>query len=389
MARNIKDMIIGIDIGSGSLRAIGAIRDTNVRHPIVLATYKKAIDGIERGNIVNDADVTRAIIEAVDSLEEESGHDAIHTLISLGAIGLSSSHVNGKTQVSRGDASVTDLDIEKAINDAHKGVPDMRNKSVVHTIPMKYRLDGNEIHGNIIGVRGNKLEVKTLFITYPLQCMNVLKKSLENAKIRVTDIVAGPIAESIPLLTKKQKVAGVALVNIGAEVTSLLVYENNIPLLVSTLPVGGNDLTKDIALGMKITLEDAEEIKCGRSTLPHSKRRLEEIVEARLEDICLKITKELSRIQRQELLPAGIVVCGSSSLSPRLEYVFRSELKLPIKIASNELVKLTHDTLRDSGWARCYGLTFLAPTDTENDAFRELLTSLFIRVKKLITQFLP
>lgn len=389
MARNIKDMIIGIDIGSGSLRAIGAIRDTNVRHPIVLATYKKAIDGIERGNIVNDADVTRAIIEAVDSLEEESGHDAIHTLISLGAIGLSSNHVNGKTQVSRGDASVTDLDVEKAINDAHKGVPDMRNKSVVHTIPMKYRLDGNEIHGNIIGVRGNKLEVKTLFITYPLQCMNVLKKSLENAKIRVTDIVAGPIAESIPLLTKKQKVAGVALVNIGAEVTSLLVYENNIPLLVSTLPVGGNDLTKDIALGMKITLEDAEEIKCGRSTLPHSKRRLEEIVEARLEDICLKITKELSRIQRQELLPAGIVVCGSSSLSPRLEYVFRSELKLPIKIASNELVKLTHDTLRDSGWARCYGLTFLAPTDTENDAFRELLTSLFIRVKKLITQFLP
>ncbi len=328
-------------------------------------------------------------MDAVDSLEEESGHDTLHTLISLGAIGLSSNHVNGQTQVSRGDASVTDLDIEKAISEAHKGVPDIRNKAVVHTIPMKYRLDGNEIHGNIIGVRGNKLEVKTLFITYPLQCMNVLKKSLDGAKIRVTDIVAGPIAESIPLLTKKQKVAGVALINIGAEVTSILVYENNIPLLVSTIPVGGNDMTKDIALGMKITLEDAEEIKCGRGTLPHSKRRLDEILEARLEDLCVKITKELTRIQRQELLPAGIVVCGSSSLVPRLEYVFRSELKLPIKIATNEIAKLTHDTLRDSGWARCYGLTFLAPNDTENDAFKELLTSLFIRVKKMISQFLP
>jgi cell division protein FtsA len=382
-------MIVGIDIGSGSLRAIGAIRDENVRHPIVVATYKKAIDGIERGNIVNESEVTQAIMDAVDSLEEESGHDTLHTLISLGAIGLSSNHVNGQTQVSRGDASVTDLDIEKAISEAHKGVPDIRNKAVVHTIPMKYRLDGNEIHGNIIGVRGNKLEVKTLFITYPLQCMNVLKKSLDGAKIRVTDIVAGPIAESIPLLTKKQKVAGVALINIGAEVTSILVYENNIPLLVSTIPVGGNDMTKDIALGMKITLEDAEEIKCGRGTLPHSKRRLDEILEARLEDLCVKITKELTRIQRQELLPAGIVVCGSSSLVPRLEYVFRSELKLPIKIATNEIAKLTHDTLRDSGWARCYGLTFLAPNDTENDAFKELLTSLFIRVKKMISQFLP
>lgn len=382
-------MIVGIDIGSGSLRAIGAIREDDIRHPTVVATYKKAIDGIERGNIVNEAEVTRAIIEAVESLEDASGHDTLHTLISLGAIGLSSNHVSGQTQVSRGDASVTDLDIEKAIADAHRTVPDIRNKAIVHTIPMKYRLDGNDVPGNIIGVRGNKLEVKTLFITYPLQCMNVLKKSLENAKIRITDIVAGPVAESIPLLTKKQKVAGVALVNIGAEVTSILVYENNIPLLVSTIGVGGNDMTKDIALGMKITLEEAEEIKCGRSTLPHSKRRLEEILEARLEDMCVKITKELSRIQRQELLPAGIVVCGSSSLVPRLEYVFRSELKLPIKITSNELARLTHDTLRDSGWARCYGLTFLAPNDTEKDAFRELLTSLFIRVKKMITQFLP
>lgn len=389
MARNIKDMIVGIDIGSGSLRAVGAIREEGIKHPVVIATYKKSIDGILRGNIINEEEVTRAIMDAVDSLEEKSGHDSIHTLISLGAIGLSSNHVNGQTQVSRGDASVTDLDIEKAIHEAHRLVPDIRNKAIVHTIPMKYRLDGNDVHGNIIGVRGNKLEVKTLFITYPLQCMVVMKKSLENAKIRVTDIVAGPIAESIPLLTKKQKVAGVALINIGAEVTSILVYENNIPLLVSTIGVGGNDITKDIALGMKITLEDAEEIKCGRGSLPHSKKRLEEIVEARLEDLCEKITKEFSRIQRQELLPAGIVVCGSSSLVTRLEYVFRNELKLPIKIASTELLKLTHDTLRDSGWARCYGLTFLAPQDTENDIIKELLTSLFIRVKKVIVQFLP
>jgi cell division protein FtsA len=382
-------MIVGIDIGSGSLRAIGAIREEGVRHPLVLATYKKAIDGIERGNIVNEEEITHAIIEAVYSLEEESGHNTLHTLISLGAIGLSSNHVNGQTQVSRGDASVTDLDIEKAIADAHRTVPDIRNKAVIHTIPMKYRLDGNDIQGNIVGVRGNKLEVKTLFITYPLQCMNVLKKSLEAAKIRITDIVAGPIAESIPLLTKKQKVAGVALVNIGAEVTSILVYENNIPLLVSTIGVGGNDMTKDIALGMKVTLEEAEEIKCGRQSVPYSKRRLEEILDARLEDLCAKITKELARIQRQELLPAGIVVCGSASLVPRLEYVFRNELKLPIKITTNELAKLTRDTLRDSGWSRCYGLTFLAPDDTENDVFKELLTSLFNRVKKAVSQFLP
>lgn len=383
------DMIVGIDIGSGNLRALGCVHEEGARFPVVLATYKKPIDGIDRGNIGDSDEVANAIVDAIMKLEEESGHDTLHTLVSLGATGLTSFHANGHTQVSRGDASVTDLDIENAIKDANRGVPDVRNKAVVHTIPMKYKLDGADVPGEIIGVRGNRLEVKTLFVTYPLQCMNVMKKTLEKAQVRVTDIVAGPIAESIPLLTKKQKVAGVALVNIGAGVTSILVYENNIPLLVSTIPVGGDDITKDIALGLKTTLEEAEEIKCGRTGAGHSKRRVEEIIEARLEDICTKLNKELDRIHRRELLPAGVVVCGSSSLVPRLEYIFRAELKLPIKIATNELVRLTRDTLRDSGWSRAYGLTFLAPNEGEKEVWKDVLTSFTARVKKFISQFLP
>lgn len=382
-------MIVGIDIGSGSLRALGCVYTDESRYPVVIATYKKSIDGITRGNINDAEEASKAIVDAIVSLEEESGHSTLHTLVSLGAVGLSSHHANGHAQVSRGDASVTDLDIENAIKDGTRGVPDIRNKAVVHSIPMKYRLDGTDVQGNIIGVRGNKLEVKTLFVTYPLQCMTMLKKALELAEVRVTDIVAGGIAESIPLLTKKQKVAGVALINIGAGVTSILVYENNTPLLVSTIPVGGDDFTKDLALGLKITLEDAEDVKCGKTSQMYSKRRVEEIIEARLEDLCTKINKELSRVARQELLPGGIIVCGSSSHLPRLEYVFRTELKLPIKITSTELVRLTGDTLRDSGWARSYGLTFLAPRDTENDVLRELLTSFIVRVKKFIHQFLP
>jgi hypothetical protein len=82
-------------------------------------------------------------------------------------------------------------------------------------------------------------------------------------------------------------------------------------------------------------------------------------------------------------------VCGSSSQVSRLEYVFRSELKLPVKIATNELVRLTRDTLRDTGWARCYGLTFLAPNEGEKEVWKDALTSFITRVKKFISQFLP
>ena len=389
MARNSETMIIGIDIGSGNIRAVGAIRHEDRKYPTVVATYKKTLDGMDRGNIIDEREVAHAVTEAIIALEEQAGIVTLHTLISLGATGLSSHHASGYAQVSRGDASVTDLDIENAIKDGNRAIPDIRNKSIVHAIPMDYKVDGNKIQGSIIGVRGNKLEAKTLFITYPLQCMNVLKKTLDDAEVRVTDIVAGPIAESIPLLTKKQKIAGVALINIGQAVTSLLVYEKNIPLLVSTIAVGGDDITKDIALGMKVTLEEAEDMKCGRATYAYSKRKVEEIIEARLEDLCIKITKELTRIQRSELLPAGILVTGASSLVPRLEYVFRNELRLPIKIVTNELVRITGDTLRDGGWARSYGLTFLAPYDTEKDVIKDLITSMWTRVKKVLSQFLP
>ncbi len=389
MASKKELMIVGIDIGSGNLRAVGAIRHELSKYPLIVGTYKKSIEGVDRGTIIDEKEVAKAIHQAVISLEKETGREALHTLISLGAVGLSSHFTTGYAQVSRGDAAVTDLDIENAIKDGNRAIPDIRNKAIVHAIPMDHKVDGNKIQGNILGVRGNKLETRTLYVTYPLQCMNTLKDTLVLADTRVTDIVAGPIAESIPLLTKKQKIAGVALVNIGQAVTSLLVYEKNTPLLVSTIPVGGDDITKDIALGMKVTLEDAEDMKCNRANFPYSRRKVEEIIEARLEDLCQKINKELHRVQRSELLPAGIVVVGSTSLLPRLDTIFRNELKLPVKIVTNELVKITADTLRDGSWARSYGLTFLAPTDTEKEVLKEILTAVYLRVKKIVSQFLP
>ncbi len=389
MANKQPDLIIGIDLGSSYIRAIGCVHEEGVRFPIVVSNYKKAIEGMERGVITDKEEVTQAIIDAVNKIEDDFGSSATYTLVSLSALLLSSHHANGHTQVSRGDAQVTELDVENATKDATRGVPDIRNKAIVHTIPIKYKLDGNDVLGDAVGVRGNRLEVKTLFVTYPLKAMNIFKEVLSKAGIEVTDIVAGPIAESIPLLTKKQKTAGALLLNIGSGVTSVLVYENNIPLLVSTIPVGGDDITKDIALGLKITLEEAEEIKCGRAVPHFSIRKVEEIIEARLEDLCAKINKELDRIHRRELLPAGVVVCGGSSVVPRLEYVLRNELKLPIKITNSEISRITNDKLRDSGWARVYGLTILAPNEKDLDVFKDIFSSFVTRVKKFFTQFLP
>jgi cell division protein FtsA len=346
------------------------------------------LEGIERGAIKDKDEVALMLEDALDSITKDTELSIAHTLVALSAVPISSHHANGHTRVTRGDAQVTELDVDNAIKDAHKGVPDIRNKAIIHTIPLKYKLDGNDVPGDVLGMHGNKLEVKTLFVTYPETHMNLFKETLKDGRVRVTDIVAGPIAESVALLTKKQKVAGVLLLSIGSGVTSLLVYENNVPFLVSTIPVGGDDITKDIALGLKVSLQEAEDIKCGKLQT-NARRKLEEIIEARIEDLCIKINKELDRIHRKELLPAGVIVTGGSMHIPNLDVLLRRDLRLPITITTNELARISNDSLRDTTWARAYGLTFLAPHESHVEVIRLVLTSFFARVKGFFGQFLP
>lgn len=389
MKNNSSKIIIGIDIGSSTLRAISCTYEEGMRFPEVLAIYKKPLEGMSKGNVLDVTEVSEAISDAILTLEEKVDAQATYTLVSIAGTHLTSHHASGYAQVTRGDAAITDLDVENAIKDGNKGVPDIRNKTVIHSIPIRYKIDGNDTDGNILGLHGNKLEVKTLFITCSNNSINNLKESLNKADVRVTDIVTGPIAESIPLLTKKQKIAGVILLNIGAQTTSMLVYENNTPLLVSVIPVGGDDITKDLALGLKVSLEEAEDIKRGKVDKHYNKRRFDEIVEARIDDLCTKINKELDRINRRELLPAGVIVCGGSSNIEKLDYMLRAGLKLPIKITKNELSRLTGNTLTDTEWARVYGLTFLAPKDTGNEVLKDLISSFVSRVKRFFVQFLP
>lgn len=386
--QNLSPMIVGIDIGSSYLRAVGCILEDGKRFPTVVTTYRKHIEGVNRGTITDPIEISDALIDACMKMTEDSGRRIMHTLISLSATQLNSHHANGYAQVTKGDGEVTEMDIDNAIKDSHKAIPDIKNKAIIHSIPLRFKLDGNEVLGDVIGMHGNRLEVRTMFVTYPMTLLENFKKVLADAGLSVTDIVAGPIAESIPLLTKKQKTAGVILLSIGAGTTSLLVYENNSPLLVSTIPMGGDDITKDIALGLKVSLQDAEDIKCGRLAIT-SRRKLDEILEARVEDLTDKINKELDRVHRRELLPAGVIVTGGSMYLTGLDSSLRRGLKLPITFPNNELAKLTGDVLRDPTWARVYGLTFLAPKENEKEVISILFTSFFESVKRFFSQFLP
>lgn len=202
-----------------------------------------------------------------------------------------------------------------------------------------------------------KVEVRMLFVTYLDKHLQDLIQAVENAGVEVIDAMAAPIAASLVSLTKTQKMAGCILVNIGAETVSSVVYENGTPVSLEVFPIGSTDITNDIALGLKVSLEEAERIKLGAITnTSFSKKRLDEIVVARLSDIFDLIEAHLKKLGRSGLLPAGIIITGGGSGLANIEDLAKAALKLPSKVALLTVPQGGKSQVKDAVWSVAYGL---------------------------------
>jgi cell division protein FtsA len=209
-------------------------------------------------------------------------------------------------------------------------------------------------------MKASKLEVKTLFITCLEHHLEDLIVAVEEAGIEVIDVVAAPIAASFVTLSKKQKRAGCVLANIGSETLSIVVFENGNPISLEVFQLGGQDLTHDIALGLKVSLDEAENIKLGSITrTSYSKKKLEEVIEARLSDMFELIETHLKKIGRNALLPAGIILTGGGAGLPGLKEFAEDALKLPAKIADIHFGDEDKVRAKDSAWSVTYGLAVL------------------------------
>jgi cell division protein FtsA len=248
------------------------------------------------------------------------------------------------------------------------------------------------------GMHGSKLEAKVLFIVCLKQHLNDIIRAVEDANIEVLDVIASPIAASMVSLTKSQKIAGCILVNIGSETVSLSVFENNIPISLEVFPIGSTDITNDIALGFRIPIHEAENIKLGiTGEMQYPKKKLDEIIMARLSDIFDLIEAHLKKIGRSGLLPAGIILTGGGSGIETIEDVARVSLKLPSKVSSiNFLTNIKNSQLQDSYWSVAYGLSVWGLNLSGSDDFvtvfntaRESTSKMFSGLGDWFKQFLP
>ncbi len=353
-----KDIAVGIDIGTYQVKVMVAERLSTAKNepPRVIGTGFTESRGLRHGYIVNQDDVTKSVLAAISQAERASGIKIRRATIAIGGVGLGSIVVTGGTAISRADAEVSEHDIEAAIEQSKKEIPPalIINRTILHILPIQYRLDGKTITSNRpIGLKGSRLEVKTLFITSMEQHFNDLIAAVENAGVEVEDTVASPIAASEVTLTKAQKIAGVVLTNIGAETVTIVVFEEGIPISLEIFPLGSTDITNDIALGLKIPLEEAEDLKRGNiSQTEYPKKKLDEIVAARVSDIFELIEAHLKKIGKNGLLPAGIVLTGGGSGITTIEDLAKASLNLPSRVANLGI----RGSIKDAFWSVSYGL---------------------------------
>ncbi|MFA6524102.1 MAG: cell division protein FtsA [Candidatus Paceibacterota bacterium] len=386
----IKNISVGIDIGSTTTRVVVGEFFKGEKNPKVIGVGEYETKGIRHGYVVNLIDAVNSVKNAVSIAEKSSGIKIRRAFISINSITLRGDMSSGLAIISKANGEVTNLDINKAIEDSEANLS-LNNKKIIHTFPVSFKLDGKEVLGQPEGMSGTKLEVKTLFVTCLSQHLDDLLAVISEAGIETIDVIASPISGSQIALSKRQKIVGSALVNIGSETVSVSVFENGSLISLHAFSIGSSDITNDLALGFKIPLEKAENFKHGNITLDYPKKKLDEIIGARLTDIFELIENHLKKIKRNELLPAGIVFIGGGANTPRLEELSKTILKLPSKIGTTEMFGNIKTKLRDSSWFTALGLI---TSDKDNDNYSKGGLSNFFRdlkntIKSITKQLLP
>lgn len=388
-----RSISVGIDIGTKNTKVVvleaQIDEKTGRRNLKIIGQGLAPSRGLKQGFIADTKDATKSLKEALKNAEKASGVKIVRAFASASGIGLASNIFHGAISLSKNDNEVSDQDITRVIESTKIEIPQAfsQNRKVLHTIPLQYKIDGKIIYGKPQGLRGSKLEVRVLSISSLLHHLNDIVNVIEDADLKVEDIIAGPYALSKTILSKAQKKAGVLVADIGAETTSIIVFEDDNPISLEVFPVGTNSITNDIALGLKISLEEAEEINVGGRQGLYPKKKIDDIIQARLTKIFELIEAHLKKIGKNGLLPAGIIIAGGGSKISYIEEFAKQYLRLPSRKIEEK-----------PEWALSYSMAYqsLSPEDeirSDQDisisGIRRFLKEIGQNLKQIGKQMLP
>ncbi len=333
--------------------------------------------GIRKGVVINVGEVATAVTEAIHRAERTSGYE-----IASAYVGLAGAHINavnsrGVVAISRGERGICPVDVERALESA-RAIDIPHNREVVHIIPRGFSVDGDDGVRDPVGMQAYRLEVEAHIVTGATSSIRNLIKSVQGSQVHIDALVLEPLASGQSILTEIEREMGVVLVDIGGGTTDVAIFIEGSIWHTVVLPTGGEQITNDIAIGLRTPYDTAEEIKVKyghaqpQAVMPEEmvkidvfgasdqqqlpRQFLAEVIGARVEEIFEMVLKEIKRSGYDGLLPAGVVLCGGTAQLPGLKDLAREVMRLPTRVGEPENLRGLVDTLHSPAFATSVGL---------------------------------
>ncbi|MDB5175296.1 MAG: Cell division protein FtsA [Candidatus Saccharibacteria bacterium] len=368
---------IGLDIGTSVVRCVVGMYDPNGSNgPSIIGHGSAPNQGMRRGAVVHVDDVADAIVHAVTEAERIAG-----VTIKRATVNVNGAHVEGIN--SQGVIAISAANREIAVDDRMRveeaativNLP--ANREIVQFFAKNYSLDGQRNIKDPVGMHGVRLEVDAHIVTASSPNLRNLDMALEKAEVLPAHHTVSSLAAAEAVLTRQQKEAGTALIDIGAGTTNLIVFEDGEVQHIAVLPIGGQHITNDLAIGLKTDLDVAEAVKLQHADLHTIPKKMNAmikvgdkaysfqfetislIIESRVEELLEYVDKELHKIKRSRKLPGGIVLTGGTAKIPGIEEFTRDKLELSSRIGKLQNIGGLVDTVEDPRFTVVVGLMLL------------------------------
>lgn len=355
-------IITGIELGSSKIVTLVAQISVNPN------TFEKSISivgvatsesrGIKKGQIVNIEEAVEATISSIESAERMAGYNIDNAYVAIGGASVSSINSHGVVAVSRPDDEISMEDIDRAI-EAASAIQMPPSRELIHVIPREFSVDGESGVKDPVGMSGVRLEVDTHIVTASSATVRNLSKALNDVGVNINDMIFSGVAASEAVLSRTEKELGCALIDIGGGTTSVAVYSGGALSYSGVIPIGAANVTNDLAIGLRVSLESAEKIKLALSKLTpeqlkskskeedeldlvklglkdikkvSKKTLVEGIIRPRLNEIFTMVKLSLEKAGFANNIPSGVVITGGGANTIGIEDSAKRMLNLPVRI---------------------------------------------------------
>ncbi|HNS33871.1 MAG TPA: cell division protein FtsA [bacterium] len=408
----LKDSLItGLDVGSTTIRMVVGQKSRQDEKLKIVGAIETPAQGISKGVVVSVEDAVSSISAALEKLERMVGQPIDHAWVGISGSHITAQESKGLVAVSKADGEIRPEDVERVI-EAARAMATPPNYEILHVIPKSFTVDYQTGIKDPIGMTGVRLEVETQIIQGLTSQIKNLTKCIYRTGLNIDDLILSALATAESVLTGRQKELGVVVINFGGATTSIAVFEEGDVIHTAVLPVGSEYVTNDIAIGLRISIDTAEKIKIREgSCLPQnfkkhdevrfadiggiedgsfSKRQVAEIVEARVEEIMEWVDKELKRVGRSGMLPAGAVITGNGAKLDGVIEVAKKSLRLPASLGYPQELISSLDKVSDLSFTTAVGLV-LWGSQSQSNKRRGLpgVDTIPRKIKDLIKSLLP